>query len=70
MIYMIYAPSERPEITDLVDQLSTDYEVFMAPVGYQAGSDEWKDIVRRDMQHCKVVVTILSPTSTSDETVA
>lgn len=70
MIYMIYAPSERPEITDLVEQLSTDFHVFMAPVGYQAASDEWKDIVRQDMQQCKVAVTILSQTSTADETVA
>jgi hypothetical protein len=69
MIYMIYAPSERPEILPLVEQLSVEYEVCLAPVGYEANSQGWKNLVEQDMQKCKVAVVVLSELSIADASV-
>jgi hypothetical protein len=70
MLYMIYAPSERPLIEPIVEQLSREFEVKLAPVGLMAGSPEWQNIVEADIQSCKAAIVVLTEISAQDETVA
>ncbi len=70
MIYMIYAPSERPNIEYLVSKLSEDFEVGMAPLGLLAGSDEWKKIVDADIKKAHAAIVVVTDNAVQDETVA
>ncbi len=70
MIYLIYAPSERPLTTSIVDKFSArGYKTSLAPVGLEAGSPEWQAAVRVDLEECQVVLVLLTGTAMRDDTV-
>lgn len=69
MICTIYAPSERPQIEFLLDALEDTFEVFFAPTGVQAGSEEWKNKIISDMAQCRVAIVYITETSLSDDSV-
>src|SRR5688572_16333283 len=70
MIYLIYAPSERPLVEPIAEQLSQQFDVKLAPPGLMAGSAEWQKIVEADIKGCKAAVLLITEMSAPDETVA
>src|SRR4051812_17369097 len=70
MIYLIYAPSERSLGESVAEQLSSQFDVKLAPVGMMAGSPEWQQIVEIDIKSSKAAVIIVTEMSAPDETVA
>jgi hypothetical protein len=66
---MIYTPNERSLAETIVSKLPSAWEYRFAPAGLEAGTDAWKDIVKRDLDACDLAIAILSSNAFEDKSV-
>ena len=70
-IALIYHHQERPRIEEFCDPLeAAGYSFVYAPIGFQVGSQEWREAVTADLADAHAVILFLTELSICDETVA
>lgn len=69
MFYVIYSPTARPEVENVIAQMPDQDKFLLAPIGLQAGSEEWQVVVEHDMEACSAALAILTPVSLQDQSV-
>lgn len=70
MIYMIYAPVERPLAEAFAAKIAPDQEVRYAPFGWEAGSENWLEVVKTDLHEADLALLLITPRAVRDESIA